>query len=276
MARPLAALVDPYQPGPDITPTHTSSRRAGFTVWATARNVESLEALRRSGCNVLRLDVTDGESVDVAVKTVEDAHGHVAVLVNNAGIMVMGPIEELSADDFARQYDTNVFGYVRMIRRCLPGMRAAGTGRIINIGSIGGLFTSPGGAAYQSSKYATESITDALRMETTPMGVRTVLIQPGGVATAFGGNGQFVGDENEGPYAEFNRNLRASSVRLLHSGGPGVLTAEKVARRVAKAATSRRPKPRYRVGVVAHGLWATKRLLPDSAFDASMRRGLGM
>lgn len=247
----------------------------GFTVWATARNLESLEALRGAGCNVVQLDVTDDESVDVAVKTVEDAHGHVSVLVNNAGIMVMGPVEELTVDDFARQYDTNVFGYVRMIRRCIPGMRAAGSGRIINIGSIGGLFTSPGGAAYQSSKYATESITDALRMETKPMGIRTVLIEPGGVATAFGGNGQFVGDENAGPYAEFNQKLRESSVRLLRPGAPGVLTPEKVARRVSKAVRSRRPKPRYRVGVVAHGLWATKRLLPDAAFDASMRRGLG-
>ena len=249
---------------------------AGFTVWATARRPDRLTELRDAGCQVLALDVTDDESVDAAVKTVEEAHGHVSVLVNNAGIMVMGPVEELTPDDYARQYDTNVLGYVRTIRRCLPAMRTAGGGRIVNIGSIGGLFTSPGASAYQSSKYAIESITDAVRMETKQMGIRTVLLEPTGVSTSFGGNGQFMGDERDGPYAEFNVKLRESSVRLLRPGGPGILTPEKVARKVVKAATARRPKPRYRVGAVAHVLWATKRLLPDTAFDVAMRRGLGV
>ncbi|CAN5615001.1 oxidoreductase [soil metagenome] len=248
----------------------------GFAVWASARRPESLAALQHAGCNVVQLDVTDEESIDVAVKTLEDAHGHVSLLVNNDGIMVMGPVEELTADDLARQYDTKVLGYVRMIRRCLPGMRVADKGRIINIGSIGGIFTSPGAAAYQSSKYAIESITDAVRMETKPMGIRTVLLEPTGVSTAFGGNGQFIGSEVTGPYASFNTNLRESSLRLLRPGAPGTITAQTVARRVTKAATARRPKARYRVGAAAHVLWATKRLLPDTAFDSAVRRGLGV
>ncbi len=161
--------------------------RAGFVTYATARRPETLAALEAAGCHALPLDVTDEASMVAAVRAVEDAHGAVDILVNNAGYGLNGPLEELPMDDVRRQFETNVFGLLRMSQLVLPGMRQHGGGRIINVGSMGGEFTTPGAGAYHASKYAVESLSDALRVEVRPFGVQVALVQPTGVHTAFGG-----------------------------------------------------------------------------------------
>src|SRR5215213_8631186 len=136
--------------------------RAGHAVYATARRAESIEDLREAGCRTLALDVTDEASMRAAVEAVEAEAG---ALVNNAGYSQSGAIESLPIDDLRRQFETNVFGLVRMCQLVLPGMRARGDGRIMNMSSMGGNFTFPGGGAYHASKYAVEAISDALRFE---------------------------------------------------------------------------------------------------------------
>src|ERR1700728_2043357 len=137
----------------------------GYTVYATARRLESIAELADRGCRTLALDVTSEDSMAAAIAAVEDEHGSVGALVNNAGYAVSGAIEAVSVDQLRDEFETNVFGYVRMAQLVLPGMRRARRGRIVNISSVAGRVTMPGAGAYAASKYAVEAISDALRFE---------------------------------------------------------------------------------------------------------------
>ena len=160
--------------------------RAGHTVYATARRPESIEALRESGCRTLELDVTSEESMSAAVASVEEAEGAVGVLVNNAGYSQNGAVETVPLDDVRAQFETNVFGLLRMCQLVLPGMRRRGEGRIVNISSMGGRLTFPGGGVYHATKHAVEAISDAMRFEVGGFGVHVVVIEPGIIRTNFG------------------------------------------------------------------------------------------
>jgi len=245
----------------------------GFVVYATARRPETLDDLAARGCRTLALDVTSEESMVAAVSAVEAEHGHVEVLVNNAGYALQGPVEECSLDDVRAQFDTNVFGLVRLCQLVLPGMRAAGSGRIINIGSMGGRFTFPGGGFYHASKHAVEAISDALRLEVAPFGVRVSLVQPGPVVSSFVDAAVDSVDVSEGPYARFNQDL-VDRYRQAYDGSASNLeiSPERVADVIATAATAARPRSRYAVGAMAKSLITTRRLLPDVAWDAVVRQ----
>ena len=128
--------------------------RAGYTVYASARKPESLKALERLGCRSLPLDVTLERSRLEAVRQIEAECGAVDGLVNNAGYGLNGPVEELDLDALKLEFETNVFGLVRLSQLVLPGMRSKGWGRIVNVGSVGGSFTAPSAGAYHASKYA--------------------------------------------------------------------------------------------------------------------------
>ena len=160
--------------------------REGYTVYATARRPESIADLGELGCRLLPLDVTDEESATAAVKAVEDAEGAVDVLVNNAGINEIGAMETVPLDLVRRIFETNVFGAIRMCQLVLPGMRRQRRGVIINLGSMLGRFTFPGMGSYCATKHSLEAISDALRHEVRPFGVKVSLIQPGMVRTEFG------------------------------------------------------------------------------------------
>jgi NAD(P)-dependent dehydrogenase (short-subunit alcohol dehydrogenase family) len=159
--------------------------RRGWTVYATARNVEDISPLAQSGCRLLPLDVTDEESMRHAVEEVERIEGAVGVLINNAGYSQSGAIEEVPLEKVRRQFETNVFGLVRMCQLALPGMREQGFGRIVNLSSMGGRLTFPGGGFYHASKHAVEAVSDALRFEVRDFGVDVVVIEPGLIHTGF-------------------------------------------------------------------------------------------
>jgi NAD(P)-dependent dehydrogenase (short-subunit alcohol dehydrogenase family) len=245
----------------------------GFTVYATARRPETLEDLASLGCRTLALDVTSEESMVAAVSLVEAEHGHVEVLVNNAGYALQGPVEETSLDAVRAQFETNVFGLTRLCQLVLPGMRAARSGRIINIGSMGGRFTFPGGGFYHASKHAVEAVSDALRLEVAPFGVHVSLVQPGPVVSAFVDSAVDSVDVSDGPYAQFNREL-VDRYRQAYDGSASNLeiSPEKVADVIVSAATSSRPRSRYAVGAMAKTLITTRRLLPDVAWDTVVRQ----
>lgn len=243
----------------------------GHKVYATARRLEAVEDLKEKGCEVLALDVTDSESMAQAVKTIVAAEGAVGALVNNAGYSQGGAVETLSADDIRRQFETNVFGPVELARVCLPGMRDQGWGRIVNVSSMGGRLTFPGGGAYHASKHAIEAFSDALRWEVKKFGVAVSLIEPGIVPTAFAQAhaSAIEGAEAEGPYATFNTAVQ----QRVDSAYEGPLvrlgsSPAKVARVIERAITSRSPKPRYIVGKDARSALVLRALLPDRAFDA--------
>jgi NADP-dependent 3-hydroxy acid dehydrogenase YdfG len=247
----------------------------GRTVYATARRPETLDALKAKGATTLALDVTDEASMSAAVAQVTDAEGAVGVLINNAGYSQSGAVESVAPDDIRRQFETNVFGLVRMCQLVLPGMRERGAGTIVNIGSMGGRLTFPGGGIYHATKYAVEAISDALRFEVRGFGVDVVLIEPGLIVTNFGDVAAGSVDsaaQADGPYADFNRHVAKTTAEVYNGplaklgGSPAV-----VADTIAKALKARRPKARYAVTPSAHLLIGQRRFTPDRVWDLMMR-----
>jgi NAD(P)-dependent dehydrogenase (short-subunit alcohol dehydrogenase family) len=243
--------------------------RSGRPTWATARNPSTLTELAEAGCRTLALDVTDEESRVEAVKQVEAEHGAVGTLINNAGYAQTGPVEEVSLDQLRAQFETNVFGLIRLTQLVLPGMRTAHTGRIINLGSAGGLMPFPGVSAYAMTKWSLEALSDALRYETRAFGVRVVLIEPGGVATNFAGTEEATWPNHpNSPYAAFRANHRNRMAAFNRPGAPGIATPEAVANTICRAATTKHPRTRYKVGVAPRLLPVLYRALPNRAWDA--------
>ena len=152
---------------------------------ATARRVEDLADLAAAGCRTLPLDVTDEASMRAAVDAIEAAHGRIDVLVNNAGYSQSGAVESVPLARTRAQFETNVFGPLRLTQLVLPGMRRRRAGRIVNVSSMGGRLVFPGGGVYHASKYAVEALSDALRYELRPFGIAVVLIEPGLIRTNF-------------------------------------------------------------------------------------------
>jgi NAD(P)-dependent dehydrogenase (short-subunit alcohol dehydrogenase family) len=252
---------------------------AGWRVYATARHPESIADLAERGCQTLALDVTDEGSMRDAVGAVEKAEGAVGVLVNNAGYSQSGAIEAVPMERVREQFETNVFGLLRMCQLALPAMRRQGWGRIVNVSSMGGRMTFPGGGAYHATKHAVEALSDAMRYEVRGFGVDVVVIEPGLIKTRFGetaagsiGEPGEPGEPGSDPYAPFNAAVGAATEGAYEGplsrlgGGP-----EKVARAIERAISSRRPRTRYKVTPSAHLILAQRRLLPDRAWDAFMR-----
>lgn len=250
--------------------------RGGWPVYATARRVDDLAELAAMGMPTLALDVTDEKSVTAAVDRVVDEHGAVGVLVNNAGYALSGTVEETAQEDIQAQFATNVFGPAELIRAVLPGMRARRDGLVVNVSSIVGRFGVPGGGFYQASKHAVEALSDALRLEVAPFGVRVTVVEPGPVATRFAITAvdTLRGDVPE--YADFRARLvdwyDAVYRRTRYTvAGTFRSDPDAVARVIERAVRSRRPRARYPVGPLARGILLLRRMLPDPAFDAFVR-----
>jgi NAD(P)-dependent dehydrogenase (short-subunit alcohol dehydrogenase family) len=258
---------------------HATAERlasAGWRVYATARRRESIADLAEHGCRALALDVTDEASMRDAVAAVEKDEGAIGVLVNNAGYSQSGAIETVPMERVREQFETNVFGLLRMCQLALPGMRRQRWGRIVNVSSMGGRMTFPGGGAYHATKHAVEALSDAMRYEVRGFGVDVVVIEPGLIKTRFGetaaGSIGHTSEADGDPYAPFNAAVGAATEGAYEGplsrlgGGP-----ETVARAIERAISARRPRTRYRVTASAHLILAQRRLLSDRAWDAFMR-----
>lgn len=252
--------------------------RAGWTVYASARRLDSIAELEAVGCRLLELDVTDEESLRRAVAAVEEAEGAVGALVNNAGYSLSGAIETVPLEEARRQLETNVFGLARLSQLVLPGMRRQGWGRIVNVSSMGGRLTFPGGGWYHASKHALEALSDALRFEVQGFGVDVVVIQPGLIRTGFAdaavGTIADRSEDPEGPYDGFNQAVAAAtagayrnSISRMLGGGPEVVAAT-----IERAISAKRPRTRYRVTGSARLFLVLRRLLPDRLWDAMVAR----
>lgn len=245
-------------------------RAGGFETFATARDLAALEGMRAIGCRTLALDVTDEDSRHAAVDAVERQFGTVGILVNNAGYGQYGPIEEISLDEMRRQFETNVFGAMRLSQLVLPAMRRAGKGRIVNVSSVAGRVSIMGGGAYHAAKFALEAIADALRPEIKPFGIEVVNVLPGPIATHFEATLlKTIPDTGaNSPYAPFKKSLARRMHAFLAPGGFGVMTADYVARVVFEAGTASRPRTRYSVGFIAKLGPLGRALSPDRLVDA--------
>jgi len=244
----------------------------GFPVYATARRLESIADLATKGCRTLQLDVCDEASMTAAVKTIEASEGAIGVLVNNAGYGLEGAFETTPMTEIRRQFETNVFGLTRLTQLVLPGMRAQRWGKIVNISSVGGVITLPGGAFYHATKHAVEAISDALRFEVREFGVDVVLIEPGAIKTKFGDTAIATIADGDGPYAAFNAEVR-SKVMDAFEGRLAAFAGqpEDVAHIIERAVTVPKPRTRYPVTSAAHLLTRIRGVVPDRAFDAFLR-----
>jgi NAD(P)-dependent dehydrogenase (short-subunit alcohol dehydrogenase family) len=248
---------------------------ARWRVYATARRVEDLRELERAGCRVLPLDVTDEASMASAVARIESAHGRVGALVNNAGYSQSGAVEAVPVARVRAQFETNLFGPLRLIQIVLPAMRRARRGRIVNVSSMGGRLVFPGGGIYHATKYALEAVSDALRFEVRGFGIQVVVIEPGLIRSRFGEAA--VGALADAPgdaYERFHAAVRRATSEAAVKGASARLagTAEDVARAIERALTASRPRTRYTVAPSAKLFIAQRRLLGDRAWDRFLRR----
>jgi short-subunit dehydrogenase len=245
----------------------------GWNVFASARKPEAIEGLAKRGAKTVALDVTQEDSMREAVEEVE-RDGPIGALINNAGYSQSGAVETIPMDSVRRQFETNVFGLIRMCQLVLPGMREAGSGRIVNISSMGGKLVFPGGGIYHAAKHAVEALSDALRFEVAGFGVDVVIVEPGLIATRFGeaAVGTMADTDDSTPYAEFNTTVAAVTAGA-YEGPMARLAAgpEAVAKKIERALTARRPSTRYKVAASAHMMLGTRRLMTDRMWDRMMR-----
>ncbi len=242
---------------------------AGYTTYATARHIESIEKLRTQGLQTLALDVINEQSMNTAINTIESQAGGIDILVNNAGYSELGPIEEVSMERIRLQFETNVFGLIRLCQLVLPGMRRKHSGYIINISSMGGEFTTPLAGIYHASKYAVEFISDALRFEVQPFGVNVIVIQPGVVRTRSSSTvTQGLRSDNSSPYFAQVDGFKRFLKKNTDENEASAIPAESVAKVIVEAIEAPEPKTRYKVGDEAEQLPRVRRQLSDREWDA--------
>ncbi|MDQ4144576.1 MAG: oxidoreductase [Actinomycetota bacterium] len=248
--------------------------KKGHRVYASARRLETVTDI--PGCEPLRLDVTDETSMQTAVERINQEHGSVGSLVNNAGYGLHGAFETTDIDEARTQFETNFFGLARLTQLVLPAMRAAGRGRIVNISSMGGRFTFPGGAFYHASKHAVEAMSDALRFEVAGFGIEVVVIEPGVIKTPFVDTAIATvqhSEDDDDPYSLFNQDLmlRFDSAYRGTISRFAASSPEAVAKVIERAIAARRPRTRYVITAGARYLLVLRRILPDRVFDHLLR-----
>jgi len=238
-----------------------------WRVYATARETDDVADLgERTDCVTARLDVTEDRDVEQVVARMVDEEGRIDCLVNNAGYGQFGPAEDVPIDRVHRQFDVNVYGPHRLARAVLPHMRDRGDGTIVNLSSVAGRVSFPGGGTYCGSKFALEAMSDALRAEVREFGVDVVLVEPGPVATNFDerAEAEVAGVERSGAYDSFYEAFADAS--LFGDDGPGTVSPERVAADVVNAASATKPRARYPVGTPAR-LGVLARFVPDALRD---------
>ncbi len=245
--------------------------KGDWTVYATARKPETLAELAEAGCQTLALDVTNEELMTAAVDTIIAESGRIDALVNNAGYSQSGAAETLDLDDVRRQFETNVFGLLRMTQLVLPHMREQRSGRIVNISSIGGKIVFPGGGAYHATKFAVEAFSDAMRFEVAGFGIKVIIIEPGLIKTNFENAAVASIEGGDGPYARFNAHVAKMTKEAYNGpmakfgGGP-----DSVAKVIEKSLNARHPRIRYTVTPSATMSIGTRRLLGARGWDMAM------
>lgn len=242
--------------------------RAGFAVFGTSRRPA---AERPHGVTMLTGDVTDDGSVAKLVDEVLTKTGRIDLLVNNAGIGLLGGAEESSSTQAQALFDVNVFGVVRMTNAVLPTMRNQRLGRIVNLSSILGLIPSPYNALYSSTKHAIEGYSESLDHELRTFGIRVVLVEPGITRTSFDAN-----LTRPDRLIEAYDTVRPRMEELMRKWVEGGDAPEVVAATVVKAATVAAPRRRYSAGKQAHQTSLLRRFVPESAFDTSLRKQVGL
>jgi short-subunit dehydrogenase len=237
----------------------------GYTVYGAARRVDKMQELEKSGVRILKMDVTDEQSMVDGVNKILAAEKRIDVLVNNAGYGSYGALEEVPLSEARYQFEVNIFGLARLTQLVLPTMRAQHSGKIINISSIGGKLGEPHGTWYHATKFAVEGLSDSLRMELKQFGIDVVIIEPGAIITEWASISRehMMKVSGNGPYKELVKKHYKMYEMADKRGSKPIV----VAKTIVKAILSNRPKTRYATGGGAKVVLFMRRILPDRMFD---------
>ena len=247
-----------------------------FFTYASMRNlaksngINDIAKKENLPLQVIQLDVNDDKSVKTAIDKVLAEKGRIDVLVNNAGYGLLGCVEDLSMDEIKAQFETNLFGIIRVTQAVLPTMRKQRQGMIVNISSIAGKIGFPVTPVYISTKFALEGLSESMRYELDPFGIKVIIIEPGAVRTDFSNRmaiAKKVSDPNS-PYSQMTQKVAAGLKMLLEHG----TSPEEVAKTILKAVTSENPEPRYLVGNDAAMVMEARKNMSDAEFEKFMKK----
>lgn len=243
--------------------------REGHTVYGAARRLAHMQELKDAGGHAIEVDVSNIDSIHVAVSDVIRAEGRIDVLWNNAGYSVAGAVEDVSYEDAKRQFEINLFGLAEVTKAVLPHMRSQGSGTIINTSSVGGKIFSPLSAWYHASKHALEGWSDCLRLELSPFNIHVVILEPGGIKTEFGQalHQPLLDRSKGGPYEKFAKRIAESYASMYSERNKKLSPPSVISDTIVKIVDSRRPKTRYAVGYMANTVLWMRRLISDRMFE---------
>lgn len=250
--------------------------RNRFYTYATMRNLDKSKNIldvakkEKLPLEVIRLDVDDDKSVKDAVNKIAEEKKRIDVLVNNAGYMLAGCVEDLSIDEVKAIFETNLFGIVRATQAVLPIMRKQRNGTIVNVSSVAGRISFPVTPAYISTKFALEGLSESMRYELEQFGIKVILVEPGVVRTDISGNMKMARkamDPNS-PYAQLTQKVSTGLKLLVDHGTP----PEEVAKVILKAITSENPDPRYLVGNDAAIIMEARKNMSDIEFEKFVKK----
>jgi NAD(P)-dependent dehydrogenase (short-subunit alcohol dehydrogenase family) len=249
----------------------------GFRTYATVRNLDKAKEIRNLAdkgelpIRVVELDVDSDKSVGDAIDRINDENKGIDVVVNNAGYMLMGALEDLSMDEIKAQFETNVFGAIRVMRAVLPIMRKQQGGTIVNVSSMAGRISFPIGSAYHGTKFALEGLSESLHYETQPFGIKVILIEPGVIGTNFLKNIKVaqMAQEPTSPYTAMFETLQKAFIRQFHDQAT---SPEEVAKVILNAVTSDNPELRYVVGNDAIQMIEANKGMSDQEFGVLVTR----
>ena len=245
--------------------------KKGFIVFGTSRNASfPPKDIGGKYPIMIKMDINDDDSIKNAIEYIIKEFGRIDVLINNAGYGIGGAIEDYTVEKVKEQFETNFFGTFRMCKKVLPLMRKQKNGYIINISSIGGIIGLPYQGIYSASKFAVEGMTEALRMEVRPFGIKIILIEPGDLKTSFTSRREKITDSSKKSVYKKNANLTLNIVEKDEQGGGSPL---KLAYLVEKIINKSNPKTRYKVGSFSQKLAGSfKGKIPDRSLEWILRK----
>ena len=250
--------------------------RDGFYTYATMRNTSKASEIQDAAkkeklkIDVIELDVDKEESIKSAINKIISEKNRIDVLVNNAGYMVFGCVEDVPLNDFRQQFETNFFSIVRIIQEVAPIMRKQGSGTIVNISSVVGRMGLPGSSAYISTKFALEGLTECLRYELGQFGIKITLIEPGVIKTNFFSSMKKVEPKSDPRYKELTEKILSGLKMMVEMG----THPSEVAKVVIKAINDKEILPRYVVGNDASMFLEAKKMKTDIEFENYMKKEL--
>jgi len=249
-------------------------KAAGYQVWASARKAEDVALLASAGFTAVQLDVNDSAALEHLAERINQQHGGLDVLINNAGYGAMGPLLDGGVAAMQRQFETNVFSIVGVTRALFPVLRRA-KGLVVNIGSVSGVLVTPFAGAYCASKAAVHALSDALRMELAPFGIRVMEVQPGAIQSSFAKNAgqeaeQLINEQS--PWFPLREGIRARAKASQDKPTPAI----EFAAVLLKAVQQSKPPRLIRIGNGSRALPLLATLLPKGLLESTLMKRFGL